>query len=117
MGIWQKLFGSKAKESGASDKAALRQKLSPQVRGRLEQGISVTKECIAILERCHTTPEVFGGFRRCRTLLANMNHPLAEAVDATLRTEGTDMLDEAHIHGLKDHFLKSCRAFLAATGG
>jgi hypothetical protein len=46
-----------------------------------------------------------------------MNHPLAEAVDAIVRTEGTDMLDEAHIHGLKEHFLKSCRAFLTATGG
>ena len=117
MGIWQKLFGSMMKEGGSSNKAALRQKLSPQVRGRLEQGISVIKECIGIMERCHTTQEIFSGFRRCRTLLGNMNHPLAEAVDAILRTEGTEMLDEAHIHGLKGHFLKSCRAFLAATGG
>ena len=117
MSIWTTLFSSKARESGVPDKAALRQKLSPQVQQRLEKGMDVTSKCVIIMERCHTTEEIFDGFRRCRTLLAGMNHPLSQAVDMILRTEGTDMLGETHICRLKDRFLNNCKAFLAATGG
>lgn len=117
MGIIQKLFGTNQKESVARNESVMRQRLSPNVRQRLEMGIEVTKKCVAIMDRCRTKHEIFDGFRRCRTLLANMNHPLVEAVDRILMIEGTNMLDENHIRGLKDHFLRSCRAFLSATAG
>ena len=117
MNVFTRIFGSKSPAGGSKDKAALRQKLSPPVRKRLEKGIDVTTECVTIMQRCHTSQEIFDGFRRCRTLLANMNHPLSQAVDMILKTEGTDMLDQTHICGLRDRFLSNCKAFLAATGG
>ena len=117
MNVFTRIFGSKSAAGGSRDKAALRQKLSPPVRKRLEEGMEVTRKCAAIMERCHTTADIFQGFRRCRTLLAGMNHPLAQAVDMILKTEGTDMLGETDIRGLRDRFLNNCKAFLAATGG
>jgi tetratricopeptide (TPR) repeat protein len=89
------------------------QGISPQLRGELKRAVNVSKECIGIMEKCRSSEEVLTGFRRCRLLLSSINHPLAQAIDMTLGA--APVLDEAHIHGLKDRFLKNQRAFVAVV--
>jgi hypothetical protein len=100
MGIWQKLFGSKGKESRLYEKAAPTKNISQMV-----QKTKVRLDCAAIMKRCQTTQEIYSGFRRCLIILVNNNDPLAETVDETLRTEGWN---EAQIRGLRDGFVEAC---------
>ena len=71
MNMWTRLFGSKSPESGATDKAALRRKLSPQV-SKIE-GIEIYFEPL-------------GPVKMAMQSGAQVGLPVAQGIPAAIRT-------------------------------